>query len=51
MKTLGEVTRPVLLDLPLPMEPIIVDLDTPLEDQLPPGLYLEAAKKMLREYY
>lgn len=39
----------VLLDLPLPLEPVIVDMDRPLEDQLPPGLYLEAARKMIEE--
>ena len=38
-----------LLDLPLPLEPVIVDLDRPLEDQLPKGLYLEAARKLLAE--
>ena len=36
-----------LLDLPVPLEPVIVDLDKPINEQLPPGLYLEAAKKML----
>lgn len=39
----------VILDLPLPLEPVIVDLDRPLEDQLPAGIYLEAARKMLAE--
>ena len=39
----------VILDLPSPHEPITVDLDKPLEDQLPPGTTLEAAKKMLAE--
>lgn len=37
-----------LLDLPVPLEPIIIDLDRSLEEQLPRGLYLEAAKKMLK---
>lgn len=36
-----------LLDLPLPLEPIIVDLDRPLEEQLPKGIYLDAARKLL----
>ena len=39
----------VLLDLPVPLEPVIVDLDRPLEEQLPPGRYLEAARKMIEE--
>lgn len=38
----------VLLDLPIPMEPVIIDMDRPLEDQLA-GQYLEAAKKMIEE--
>ncbi len=38
-----------LLDLPLPLEPVIVDLDRPLEDQLPQGRYLEAARQMIKE--
>jgi len=38
-----------ILDLPVPLEPVIVDLDRPLEDQLPEGLYLEAAKKLMLE--
>lgn len=41
--------RMAILDLPIPLEPIIIDLDRPLEDQLPPGRYLEAAKKFLEE--
>ena len=44
------MSRNAILDLPVPLEPIIVDLDIPLEDQLPPGIYLEAARKMLAEY-
>ena len=36
----------VLLDLPIPLEPVEVDLDIPLEEQLH-GLYLEAAKKII----
>lgn len=39
----------VMLDLPLPMEPVIVDLDRPLEDQLPAGPYLDAARKMIAD--
>lgn len=37
----------VILDLPLPLEPIIIDMDKPLEDQLPAGIYLDAANEML----
>jgi len=37
----------VLLDLPVPLEPVMVDIDRPLEDQLPRGPYLEAAQAML----
>ena len=37
--------RRVLLDLQLPLEPVEVDLDLPLEDQLH-GVYLDAARKM-----
>ena len=44
------MSRNAILDLPLPLEPVIVDLDVPLEEQLPPGIYLEAARKMLAEY-
>lgn len=36
----------VLLDLPAPLEPVEVDLDLPLEDQLS-GVYYEAAKKVI----
>ena len=39
----------VILDLPLPLEPICVDLNRPLEEQLPKGHTYEAAKKMLEE--
>jgi len=39
----------VLLDLPVPLEPVIVDMDRPLDEQLPQGRYLEAAKKMIKE--
>jgi hypothetical protein len=39
----------VLLDLPVPLEPVLVDIDRPLEDQLPAGRYLDAAQKMLDE--
>lgn len=38
-----------ILDLPLPLEPVEIDLDEPIEKQLPPGLYLEAAKRMLKD--
>ncbi len=38
-----------LLDLPVPLEPVIVDLDRPLEEQLPQGRYLEAARQMIKE--
>jgi len=38
-----------LLDLPVPLEPVIVDMDRPLEEQLPPGRYLEAARQMIKE--
>ena len=38
-----------ILDLPVPLEPVFVDLDKPLEDQLPEGLYLDAARKLLLE--
>ena len=41
------MTNIVILDLPVPLDPVEVDLDRPLEDQLPAGLYLEAAKAML----
>ena len=44
------MSRNAILDLPVPLEPVIVDLDIPLEDQLPPGIYLEAARKMLAEH-
>ncbi len=37
-----------ILDLPVPLEPVEVDLDKPLEEQLS-GVYLEAAKKMIAE--
>ena len=37
-----------LLDLPVPLEPVIVDLDRPLEDQLPIGIYLDEARKLLK---
>lgn len=36
-----------ILDLPVPMEPVLVDLDRPLADQLPGPLYLAAAMKLL----
>ncbi len=38
----------VLLDLPVPLEPVIVDMDRPLEEQLPAGLYLDAARSMIK---
>ena len=38
-----------ILDLPVPLEPVIVDLNRPLSEQLPPGQYLEAAEKMVNE--
>lgn len=38
-----------ILDLPLPYDPVIVDLDRPLEDQLPKGPCLDAAVKLLLE--
>ena len=44
------MSRNAILDLPVPLEPVIVDLDIPLEDQLPEGPYLDAARKMLAEY-
>lgn len=37
-----------LLDLPELSEPLFVDLDRPLEDQVQ-GRYLEAARKLLAE--
>ena len=37
-----------LLDLPVPLEPVMVDLNQPLEEQLF-GMYLKAAKEMLRD--
>lgn len=43
------MSRQVILDLPLPLEPVEVDLDLPLEAQLPAGVYLEAARKMVSE--
>lgn len=39
--------RLVILDLPVPLDPVEVDLSLPLESQLPKGPYLDAAKKML----
>lgn len=39
--------NPAVLDLPLPHEPVLVDLDRPLEEQLPAGPCLEEAKKMM----
>ena len=42
--------REAILDLPQPFEPVFVDLDRPLEDQLPAGAVLEAAKKCLKDY-
>jgi hypothetical protein len=41
--------RWVMLDLPLPYEPVFVDMERPLEEQLPAGPCLEAAKKMVEE--
>ena len=38
-----------ILDLPIPLEPVIIDLKRPLEEQLPAGEYLEAAKRMLNQ--
>ncbi len=35
-----------ILDLPAPLEPVEVDLEQPLEDQLA-GVYLDAARAML----
>lgn len=37
-----------ILDLPLPMEPVCVDLEIPLEQQLPPH-YAEAARVLLAQ--
>lgn len=42
--------RNAILDLALPFEPVCVDLDIPLEDQLPAGPYLEAAKQCIKDY-
>jgi len=42
--------RWTILDLPVPLEPVIVDLNRPLEDQLPHGQYLDAARKMVMEH-
>lgn len=36
----------VLLDLPVPLEPVEVDLTRPPEEQLS-GIYLEEARKMI----
>lgn len=41
--------RLVILDLPDWLDPIIVDVNRPLEEQLPPGRILEAAKKLVSE--
>lgn len=38
----------VLLDLPAPLEPVEVDMDRPLEEQLA-GAYLAAAKKVIED--
>lgn len=40
----------VMFDLPVPLEPVILDIWRPLEEQLPPGRYLDAAKAMLKEF-
>lgn len=51
MKTFADIEKGggewAVLDLPVPLEPVIVDLNRPMEDQLPKGPYLDAAKKML----
>ena len=44
------MSRIAILDLELPYEPVCVDLDIPLEDQLPVGPCLEAAKRCLKDY-
>lgn len=36
-----------VMDMPYWMEPIIVDINRPLEDQLPKGPYLDEALKIL----
>lgn len=43
------MSRMAILDLQL-LDPIIVDLDIPLENQLPAGPLLEAARKLLVEH-
>jgi hypothetical protein len=40
----------VMFDLPVPLEPVILDIERPFEEQLPHGSYLEAANKMLKEF-
>jgi hypothetical protein len=44
------MSKLVILDLPVPLEPVLVDLEQPIEEQLPPGRYLDAAIKMLTTY-
>ena len=40
----------VILDLPLPFDPLEVDIDRPLEEQLPQGSVLNAAKDFLKNH-
>lgn len=40
----------VIFDLPMPYDPVLVNVDRPLSEQLPAGPCLEAAKKMLADY-
>lgn len=37
----------VILDLPIPLGPVLIDIERPIEEQLPQGIYLEAARKMI----
>ncbi len=37
-----------ILDLPVPLEPVLVDLDRPMEDQLPER-YAEAARQFIAD--
>lgn len=39
-----------ILDLPVPLEQIIIDLDRPLEEQLPQGRYLDAAIEFCKQH-
>lgn len=40
----------VILDLPVPYELIEIDMDKPLEEQLPAGPLLEAVKAFLAHF-